>query len=85
MKWRCHQEIQEHQPVNSTGRDGPPVEETKIEIEMHDKKGALDLQARIAGMLRDVKVNDYSNYTLNMYFGAPPAKREKDISPPVVG
>ena len=52
---------------------------------MHDKKGALDLQARITGMLRDVKVNDYSNYTLNMYFGAPPAKREKDISPPVVG
>jgi hypothetical protein len=56
--------------------DGPPIEETKIEIEMHDKKGALDLQARIAGMLRETKVADYSNYTLNMYFGEPPEEKE---------
>ena len=63
--------------------DGPPIEETKIEVEMHDKRGALDLQARIAGMLREAKQSDFSNYTLNCYFGGPP--EEKDISPPVAG
>ena len=61
--------------------DGPPIEETKIEIEMHDKKGALDLLARIAGMLRETKVAAYSNSTLNMYFGPLPAKD----NPPVAG
>jgi hypothetical protein len=64
--------------------DGDPIEQTTIEIEMHDKKGALDLQARIAGMLRETKAADYSNYTVKMYFGEPPTM-EKDVSPPVAG
>jgi hypothetical protein len=66
--------------------DGPPIEETKVEIELHDKKGALDLQARIAGMLRETKVADYSNYTLNMFMDSqPPARKEKVIKPSVAG
>lgn len=64
--------------------DGPPIEETKVEIELHDKKGALDLQARIAGMLRETKVADYSNYTLYMFMDSqPPARKEKVIKPSV--
>lgn len=62
-------------------QDGDDIEETRVEIEMHDKKGALDLLAKIAGMLRDTKeASDFQNYTLNMYFGPPPSK-EKDVSP----
>jgi hypothetical protein len=49
---------------------------------MHDKKGALDLQARMAGMLWDNKVADNFRHMLNMYFGAQP---QKEISPPVSG
>ena len=62
--------------------DGDPIEQTTIEIEMHDKKGALDLQARMAGMLWDNKVADNFRHMLNMYFGAQP---QKGISPPVSG
>jgi hypothetical protein len=62
--------------------DGDPIKQTTIEIEMHDKKGALDLQARMAGMLWDNKVADNFRHMLNMYFGAQP---QKEISPPVSG
>lgn len=65
------------------GKDGgDDIETTTIEIEMHDKKGALDLQARVAGMLRDTKVADHSRYTLIMNIGPPP---EEDVSPPFAG
>jgi hypothetical protein len=64
--------------------DGEPTEEVRVEVEMHDKKGALDLQAKIAGMMRgkDGSKPDNAPFILNMYIGTQP---EEEVSPPVAG
>jgi hypothetical protein len=63
--------------------DDEPIRETKIEVEMHDKKGALDLQAKIAGLMQNESQGEMQPFIFNMYIGQQP--KEKDVSPVAEG
>lgn len=67
----CIKKIEARKVTRTSGDD--VIEDETIKIELHDKKGCLELLGRHLGMFKDDDDDAGKDVTINIVYGTPPA------------